>query len=156
RHKSNIVAEARQRIFAYGTAIQKQLAVARNMCSGAVAGGIGRLVGVVENPWDQAYKRSFSRTGRSKHGQAGGRWNCQVDILEYLDSVMAETEIAKFQVALHRARLCQIRRDGIVGDVRLGFKKHLNAPHGSHAALEDVDHPAQSDHRPGEHDDVDV
>src|SRR5262245_22330286 len=71
-----------------------------------------------------------------------------------MSAVVTEIEVAKFKIAIHEHRIFEVGCNRVVGDPRTGRQHFMNASHGSHAALEDVDHPAQGNDRPGEHDDV--
>src|SRR6185369_3774049 len=48
------------------------------------------------------------------------------------------------------ADLADVARLVGVANQRLGFENLIHAAHRSHAALKDVDHPAEGDHRPDE------
>src|SRR5579864_2251697 len=155
RHEPDIAAQSRQRILAHRPAIEQQLP---RVGSVAVAIRSHRFFGVriVEDAWNQAHQRSFSRAGGANDRQAGAGGNIEIDVLENGDAAVAEVQMAEFQVAGDRACCGEIGGNVIIRDIRARRQDFLDTSHGRGAALKNVDYPAERDHRPGEHDDIEV
>src|SRR6185312_5607376 len=140
RNETNISAYAFERKFADLTTIKQQ-------CP---------LRGVID-AWNQADQRALSRSGRTDNGKARPRRNVQVDVLEnFAAGRIRKSQIAKFEIAANCGHLFQIGSGVGIRNRRLFRKYLIDAPQRGGAALKQIDHPSESDHRPGELDHVRV
>src|SRR5262249_8887456 len=89
-------------------------------------------------------------------GQAAARRDLQVHVMKHGYAVVREIEVAELDFSLDRLRVDEVGSHSSIGNLGLGHQDFVDSAHGSRAALEDVDDPAQANDRPGQHDDVSV
>ena len=106
--------------------------------------------GVVEAR-EQRHERALAGAGRPDDRDRGCPPAPEVDVVQHGRAVVGEGQAAELDVAADLGHGLERR---LVADLGRRVEHLGDAPHRGLAPLEDVDHPAEGDHRPVEHREV--